>query len=115
MLVFFSYGSIYAYAIDKEEISQFYQKVIPERKTVSVSVFKEVQEVDYLLVATENVKEGVYEVSVTRVGDHIYMIDDTDIYIEMPYCYEYSFRDNAILEVFSYMGYTCGNLIFTKN
>lgn len=55
---------------------------------------------------------GSYEVSVKKVGDNLYEIIGTDIFIKTSMCYEYAYHDDAIL-VYEYKyGYTKGKLIF---
>ena len=97
-------------AMSQETISHLYVEVIPQTKTLSLS-YTGVEEVQVLLVETDDLDEGIYEVNVTRKDSHIYKIDGTDYYIEMPYCYEYCYSEKAILKV-DYGYGTVGALIF---
>lgn len=97
-----------------EDVTCFYQKVIPEKKVLSLT-YSNVEEVDALLVQTDDLKDGIYEVTITSVNNHVYNIDNTDLYIEMPYCFEICFSENAILKIKTFMGHKLGTLIWVKD
>ena len=61
------------------------------------------------------IEDGTYKVDVTRVDSHIYKIDGTSYYIKMPYCYEYSYSDEAILKVKTFYGRKTGTLIWIED
>jgi len=107
--------SSFAISADEEDISKFFVEVPLDGDAYSISFGGDVEEVETLIVETNDIDEGVYEVSVTRVDDHIYKIDGTSLYIEMPYCYEYSYSDDAIMKVESFMGRKTGTLIFVED
>lgn len=100
-----------AWGMAQETISHFYVEVRPKAKTLALS-YSGVEEVQVLLVETDNIDEGIYEINVTRKDTHIYKIDGTDYYIEMPYCYEYCYSEKAIMKVESYGFGLSGALIF---
>lgn len=83
-------------AFADEDVVRFYQKVEPEKKVLALSLGN-VEAVDALLVETDDIKDGVYEVTVTHIDDHLYQVGTTNLYIEMPYCFEYCYSENAIL------------------
>lgn len=100
---------------DEEEIRKFFTEVSLSGDAYNISFSGDVEEIETLIVETNDIDEGVYEISVTRVDDHIYKIDGTSLYIEMPYCYEYSYSDDAIMKVEGYMGHKYGTLIFVED
>lgn len=52
-----------------------------------------------------------YEVQITRKYQNLYKVDNSDIWIQTKYCYEYSYSEKAILNYSGY-GYSKGELIF---
>jgi hypothetical protein len=52
-----------------------------------------------------------YEVQITRKYQNLYKVDNTDIWIQTRYCYEYSYSEKAILKYSGY-GFSKGELIF---
>ncbi len=98
----------------EEDIRSFFEEITISGKAYNIS-FGSAEEIETLIVETDDIKDGTYEISVTRVDNHIYKIDETKYYIEMPYCYEYSYGDKAIMKVESYMGYKVGTLIFIED
>ena len=52
-----------------------------------------------------------YEIQITRKYQNLYKVDNTDIWIQTKYCYEYSYSENVILKYAGY-GYSRGELIF---
>lgn len=59
-----------------------------------------------------NVQPGAYKVNVTRESDDLYKVSTQDIYIKTLYCYEYSYSQDAILEIESPQGYSIGEIHF---
>ena len=98
-----------------EDVTAFYKKVILDKTGVVFTSSGSAEEVDEILVQTDEIKDGVYEVEVTRIDGHIYRIDGTSYFIKMPYCYEYSYSDEAILKVKTYAGYKTGTSIWIKD
>lgn len=98
-------------SFSQEIVSGFFKEIILDERAYNISL-GEATEIETLIVKTNDIKDGVYEISVTRIGDHIYKIDYTDLYIEMPYCYEYSYYQDAILKVELYKGIKVGTLTF---
>lgn len=105
----------FAFAVEEEDIRRFFLEVPLDKEAYNITFGGNVEEVETLIVETNDIDEGVYEVSVTRIDDHIYKIDGTSLYIEMPYCYEYSYSDDAIMKVESFMGRKTGTLIFVED
>jgi len=99
-------------AFSEEEVTRFYKKVEVSTEEVLCVSYKSVTEPDYLLIETNDLKEGMYEVTVTRIDSHIYKIDGTDIFIKMPYCYEYCYSEDAYLKIKKYGSKLTGTLIW---
>ncbi|WP_044270363.1 hypothetical protein [Bacteroides timonensis] len=108
------FGLFSLLAFADEDVVRFYQRVEPEKKVLALSLGN-VVEVDALLVETDDIKDGVYEVTVTHIDDHLYQVGTTNLYIEMPYCFEYCYSENAILKVKTYLGHKLGTLIWANN
>lgn len=104
---------VFAVASDNEDVTAIYKKIVLDKPAVALTPLGNAEEVDELLIATNEIEDGDYKVKVTRIGDHIYKIDGTSYYIKMPYCYEYSYGDEVILCVKpSYLGFKIGTLIW---
>lgn len=97
-----------------EIISKFYYEQRPEKEVIVLN-YSEAVEASLLLVETNDIEEGTYKVEVTRKATHIYKIEETGIYIKMPYCYEYSIWDKAILKVEKVGSKLVGNLSWIKD
>lgn len=111
LLMFIGFSNV-LYA--EEDIRAFYEEVSISGKAFNIS-YSSAEEIEKLIIETNDIDDGVYEVTITRVGDHIYKIDGTKFYIEMPYCFEFSYGDEAIMKVkSSYMGRKYGTLIFVE-
>ena len=84
----------------------------PPPGTKAIGKYKQTIEVEYILTPTK-VDTGKYVVNVTKIGDDIYQIKDTDICIETRYCHEWaSFSEEVVLIIESNYGYTKGKVIF---
>ena len=101
-------------AIADEDVTAIYEKVVLEKTAIVLTPLSGAEEVNEILVQTDEIKDGTYRVEVTRVENHIYKIDGTNFYLKMPYCYEYSYSEDAILKVTTYAGYKMGTLIWVK-
>lgn len=101
-----------------EDVQAIYAKVEPKGEVVAVNNYGNVMDdIEYLLIEVErgDIEEGNYEVEVTRVDEHIYKIDGTGLFLKMKYCYDYSYRDRAILKVrWGYSG-AYGTLIWVED
>ena len=64
-------------------------------------------------ISTEALSER-YPVSISHVEDHIYQVDGTDYYIELPYAYEYCYFEDVILELNLYSGMIIGSVYFKE-
>lgn len=100
-----------SFTFAEETVEYFYKKIEPEKKVFSLRN-NEAEKVDALLVETDDIKNGTYEISVTDMGNHIYKIENTNLYIEMPYCFKYCYSQRAILNVKTYIGTKIGTLIW---
>ena len=101
-----------------ERVDKVYQKKEVPRETVAISRFGRVlEDVEYILleVGSHELEHGDYEVKVTKVEDHIYHIEETDLYIRMPYCYTYANRERAILRIDSGYSSISGKLLWIKD
>lgn len=84
---------------EEYDVEAIYEKVdVNNDETIAIDNYGNSHEVDYLLVET-SLKEGNYEVELTRKDSNLYRVEGTDIYIKTKYCYEYANRDDAILVV----------------
>lgn len=112
---------ILAYATDADaqsdlktyDIAQVYEAVEMENGSKSIDSYGNVEEVKTVLTPTR-FDEGKYSVELTRVDTNFYKIEGTSMYIETRYCYEYAYRDDAILILDSYYGYTKGEVAFLE-
>ena len=101
-----------------ERVTHVYQKQDVPDETIAVSSHgRLLEDVEYLLieVGRSELDMGEYEVEVTREDDHIYHIDGTDLYINMPYCYKYAYRDRAILRITSGYSTLSGTLLWIED
>ena len=101
-----------------ERVDKVYEKKEVPRETVAISRFGRVlEDVEYILleVGSRELEHGDYEVKVTKVEDHIYHIEETDLYIRMPYCYKYANRDRAILRIDSGYSSISGKLLWIED
>ena len=67
-----------------------------------------------LVLAASSAFAERYSVTITRVNDHFYKVDGTDYILEMPYCYEYSYSDDVVLELSLFMGKVSGTAYFVE-
>lgn len=112
---------ILAYATDADaqsdlktyDIAQVYEAVEMENGSKSIDSYGNVEGVKTVLTPTR-FDEGKYSVELTRVDTNFYKIEGTSMYIETRYCYEYAYRDDAILILDSYYGYTKGEVAFLE-
>lgn len=85
-------------AFADEEIARFFEKIELDKVAYSVS-YSRLEKVEELLVESDDIQDGTYDVVVSKVDGHIYRIEDTNLYIEMPYCYDYVTRKEAVMVV----------------
>lgn len=94
------------------DVTNFYKAVSPnDRDTKVLTRRGEIEDIDVILVPTR-LDNDIYKVKLTRKGSNLYKIEQTDLYVETNYCYEYSTYEDVILKVTSSYGYTKGTLIF---
>ncbi len=70
-----------------------------------------VEDVKTVLFKTE-LNVGRYDVKVTKIDTDLYHVEGTDLYIETRYCFQYAYRQEALLNITSRYGYNIGELIF---
>lgn len=95
------------------DIAQVYEAVQLEAGSKSIDSYGNVEDAKIVLTPTR-FEEGKYSVELTRVDDNFYKIEGTSMYIETRYCYEYAYREDAILILDSYYGYTKGEVAFLE-
>lgn len=94
------------------DVKSFYEAVSPSNTdTKVITKDGDLEEIEYILVP-KTLNEGKYKISLTRKGSNIYRVDNTKLWIETRYCYEYATYDDVILIVESSYGYTKGKIIF---
>lgn len=100
------------YAESSYDISELYSVIKAPSGTKAVGTYDKTVEVKYILTPTK-VDTGKYVVSVTKIGDNLYQIKDTDLCVETRYCHEWaSFSKEVVLIIESNYGYTKGKIIF---
>jgi hypothetical protein len=100
-----------AYAVKECDIASVYSAIAPERGTKVFASYGTLQDVETILVPT-TLDAGRYAISITRKGSNIYQVDDTKLYIETKWCYEYATRDDALLIMESSYYSTRGKIVF---
>ncbi len=102
----------FAYAESSYDISELYSVIKAPSGTKAVGTYDKTVEVKYILTPTK-VDTGKYVVNVTKIGDNLYQIKDTDLCVETRYCHEWaSFSKEVVLIIESNYGYTKGKIIF---
>lgn len=97
--------------IDKCDVKEIYEIVNRPRESVVLTTSGSLVEVDQILIPVR-MKEGTYEVEVTRKGKNVYQLVNMEYVLETKYCNEYARRDDALLKVENHYGSTKGVLIF---
>lgn len=106
--------SVAVYAGDTYEIEEVYvKKELPYGSKV-IDRWDKVTDAKYILLPADNLYDGKYEVSVTRIDSNMYSVTGTDYIVVTRYCYEYAYYKKAILVYESYGGYTRGKLVFVE-
>lgn len=82
--------------LDSYEVAQIYKAVEMDRGSKSIDNYGNIKEAKTILVPTK-MDEGKYSVELTRIDSNFYKIEGTSYYIETRYCYEYAYRDDAVL------------------
>jgi hypothetical protein len=70
-------------------------------------------ELEKILVPVK-VDTGRYSIYIQRVDTNLYEIIGKDIFIKTKYCYEYTYRENVIMEITSIYGFSIGKIYFDK-
>jgi preprotein translocase subunit YajC len=68
-------------------------------------------EIDKILVPL-TLDTGRYRVTVTRRDSNLYEVNGQDIFIKTRYCYEFAIRQDVIIEITSWGGYSIGKIYF---
>ncbi len=94
------------------DVVQFYKAITPNDSDTKVLTSSgDLEEAELILVPTR-LDTDSYKVKLTKKASNFYKVEQTDLYIETRYCYEYANYEEAILKVTSSYGYTKGTLIF---
>jgi hypothetical protein len=94
------------------DIAQFYKAITPNDSDTKVLTSSgDLEDVEIILVPTK-LNVDTYKVRLTRKVSNLYKVEQSDLYIETKYCYEYATYEEVILKVTSSYGYTKGTLIF---
>ncbi len=93
------------------DISEIYEGIELDPGTKVVTRFENIEEASLILVPTR-LDIGKYSVKVNRKANNLYQIDNSEIYIQTSYCYDYAYYKDAVLFVDSYYGFTKGKLVF---
>lgn len=83
---------------DECTVKEIYEIIAHPRDAVVLTSSGVLADVDQLLVPAR-LKEGTYQVMLTRKGRNIYQLDNMDYVIETKYCNEYAHKDKALLKV----------------
>ncbi len=94
----------------ESDIAGVYKGISSESGTKAITE-DGIKEVTRVLIPLR-MEEGKYPVKITRIAKDTYKVDGKNIYIETRYCYEYSYSQEAVLQITSQYGYTRGKLIF---
>lgn len=113
VLLFTGGRSTHALPLDTQcDVKGAYRELDVPTGTIALSTLGETQDVE-LLLAPAKLESGVYDVTVTRKGENIYLADGTSTYIATQYCYEYAYSEKAILRYTALGSVGSGELIFT--
>jgi hypothetical protein len=66
-------------------------------------------------LTAQSTASDYYKVKVTRKAQDLYQVDGQSIYIKTRYCYEYSFSQDAIVQIDSTVGYNIVKLMFVSS
>ena len=112
LCLLFMMVSSFAFAESSYDISELYSVIKAPAGTKAVGTYDKAVEVKYILTPTK-IDTGKYAVEVTKIGDNLYQIKDTEICVETRYCHEWaSFSEKVVLIIESNYGYTKGKIIF---
>lgn len=111
LILLLALSPVFAFA-DKEDVQYFYEEIALDKKCLVKDSWGNIKEAETILVETHNLEEGTYEVQLKKVGDHIYHIIGTKLYIEMKYCYEYFMFEDVILKIKKYGNRIYGEIIY---
>ena len=106
--------SLAVWADESYDVEEVYVKKELPRDAKIIDRWDNIQEAKYILLPADNLYDGKYEVSVTRIDANLYSVTGTDYIIQTKYCYEYAYYQKAVLVYENYGGYTSGKLTFVK-
>lgn len=95
------------------DIVAIYDKIDLKDGTKSIDNYGNVKEAQAIIVPTQ-LERGKYKVELTKISSDFYQICGSSLYLETRYCYEYAMRTEAILDITSNYGYSCGEVIFIE-
>lgn len=112
LLIMLLLSSSLVFAESSYDVSKLYTVIKPASGTKAVGKYDKTIDVEYILTPTK-VDTGKYVVEVTKIGDNLYQIKNTDLCVETRYCHEYaSFSEEVVLIIESNYGYNKGKIIF---
>jgi len=82
---------------DECEVINFYEYVKSDQDIKALSNGN-IYDVD-LLLKEYDFDDGVYNIKVSSISDNLYLIDDTEYYIETRNCYNDTYHDEVVLKV----------------
>lgn len=94
---------------DSYNIEAVYQE-LESSDLVAITRTGTMIDVDVLLKKSY-LSSGTYKVTLQRVGDDLYKVNNGTTYIKTRYCYQYGFND-AILKITGGYGYNIGTVEF---
>ena len=116
MFAFFSLVlivSIAVYAGESYDVEEVYVMKDLPRDAKVIDRWDNITDAKYILLPADNLYDGKYEVSVTRIDSNMYRVDGSDYIVMTKYCSEYSYHQKAIL-VYESGSYTSGKLVFVE-
>jgi hypothetical protein len=93
------------------DLQGFLKSVDVPSGSIGLTTSGQTEELSQVLVPT-SLNVGAYDVTVTRKGQDLYLVDGTSTYIHTRYCYEYSYSQRAILRNQGSGTFASGSLIF---
>ena len=82
-----------------------------ETDSKTVDAWGHIDDAESVLIPT-SLNTGKYQVELKKLDSNFYRIIDTDYVIETRNCYEYAYREDAVLNITSNYGYTIGEVVF---
>ncbi|MCD6401706.1 MAG: hypothetical protein J7L73_07230 [Anaerolineales bacterium] len=95
------------------DVEVIYEGITPDdSRTKVITSYGNIEDVEKILVPID-LKEGVYELTVSKKANNLYKVNNKEIYIQTRFCFELGIYLDAILKVENNYTYTSSKLIFT--